>query len=268
MSVITEHILESWEEFDNIVDIRAHRAWVYRGHSVASWKLESSLYRAFSEVEAITPIRKHARKIDKKGHEKIALDKFSANAHLYLTHVPKDNDALSWLAIMQHHGAPTRMLDFTFSPYVAAYFALEAGTEDAAIYSLKHSVLKEIDANYYKDKNLDQMYKNLLSTENEEFLYVFEPHFTNQRLMAQQGVFIIPSKNDVPLESIIALYKLEDREMVKYIIPKNLRREGLKKLQKMNITAHMLFPGLDGFCRSFKFLSLFPLDKQKRIGEL
>lgn len=274
MGPIEERILTGWDDFDQIIRRRAHRAYVYRGHSNSSFKLESSLYRAFEEVLAITRLTGTPGKtINKKGHERLALDKFIANAHLYLPHTPKDDDALSWMSIMQHFGAPTRMLDFTFSPYVAAYFALESGKEDAAIYSLKHSVLKEIDSDYYKDKDLAEMYKNLLSKEDEinlddEFLYVYEPHYSNQRLMAQQGLFVIPSTNQISHEAIIAFYKLNEAEMVKYVIPKEIRREGLKRLQKMNITATMLFPGLEGFCKSFKYQSLFPLGTQERIGEL
>lgn len=189
-----------------------------------------------------------------------------SNAHLYLNHTPKEDDALSWLAIMQHYGAPTRLLDFTFSPYVAAYFALNGDSGDAAIYSLKHSVLREIDADYYED--VDQMYKNLLSKGKDDFLYVYEPRFTTQRLLAQQGLFVIPSTNDKSHAKIIDSYSLKDNEMVKYIIPKKLRRAGLKRLNKMNITSTMLFPGLEGFCMSFKYQSLFPLFMEKRIGEL
>jgi hypothetical protein len=271
---IEEKVLTGWDEFDNIICRRAHRAYVYRGHSNSSFKLESSLFRAFEEVLAITKLtRTPGKAINKNGHEKLTLNKFIANAHLFLPHTPKGDDALSWMSIMQHFGAPTRMLDFTFSPYVATYFALESGTEDSAIYSLKHSVLKEIDSDYYKDIDVAEMYKNLLSkedTENhdEEFLYVYEPHYSNQRLMAQQGLFVIPSTNQISHEAIIAFYRLKQAEMVKYVIPKEMRKEGLKRLQKMNITATMLFPGLEGFCKSFKYQSLFPLSMQERLGEL
>jgi hypothetical protein len=65
------------------------------------------------------------------------LEQFKSNAHLYLTTLPRTFKNLEWLSLMQHYGTPTRMLDFTFSPYVAAYFAFECGHNDCCIYALK-----------------------------------------------------------------------------------------------------------------------------------
>ena len=44
--------------------------------------------------------------------------------HDYATHIPSQGSVIEWLALMQHHGAPTRLLDFSYSVYVAAYFPL------------------------------------------------------------------------------------------------------------------------------------------------
>lgn len=52
-------------------------------------------------------------------------------------HVPED--VIEWLALMQHFGAPTRLLDFTQSPYVATYFAVEDATEDSVIWAVNES---------------------------------------------------------------------------------------------------------------------------------
>jgi hypothetical protein len=57
--------------------------------------------------------------------EDILLRNFMRKYHHYSQHIPDRGNTLEWLSVMQHYGAPTRLLDFTYSVYVAAYFALE-----------------------------------------------------------------------------------------------------------------------------------------------
>ncbi len=265
MKAIPEKRIKNWAEFDSIVKRRRHRIWIYRGHSDAAWKLESSLFRDFEQVETISRLKGGSgKKINRSGHERLALEKFMANAHLFLKHMPQKNKPLEWLAIMQHYGAPTRMLDFTFSPYVAMFFALESGVGDSAIYCINQKIFREIDKEYFE--NLDQLYEEILDINQNDLLYVYEPRFSTERLMAQQGLFLIPGTNDISHERIIESYEVDKNSAIKYIIPAELRREGLNRLRKMNIIASILFPGLDGFCKSFRLRSLYPLNIEKPIG--
>ena len=152
MGAIPEKRIKNWSEFDGIVKRRAHRAWVYRGHSDVSWKLESSLYRDFKQAETISKLKSNpGKKINRSGHERLAIERFISNAHLFIQHMPPKKKALEWLSIMQHYGAPTRMLDFTFSPYVAAFFALEAGVGDCSIYCFSQKIFREIDKEYFTE---------------------------------------------------------------------------------------------------------------------
>lgn len=58
-------------------------------------------------------------------HEYLLTREFRLRAHHYLTDLPDDADYLEWWSLMRHYGAPTRLLDWTYSIYVATYFALE-----------------------------------------------------------------------------------------------------------------------------------------------
>jgi len=69
---------------------------------------------------------------------------FERKSHLFLADPPRHDDQIEWLALMQHHGAPTRLLDFTWSPYVAAFFALERASDDAAVWALNLPLLWDI----------------------------------------------------------------------------------------------------------------------------
>lgn len=120
--------IESWTKFREVLDGAEYESWAFRGHSDSTWKLYSTISRYFIDFG----IHKDAR----PQQEYRSLRIFRRKAHLLLTRVPNEGDSFQWLALMQHHGAPTRLLDFTWSPYVAAFFALERATAKAAIWAI------------------------------------------------------------------------------------------------------------------------------------
>lgn len=117
---------------------------VYRGQSNASWELESSIRRTVSNSFV-------GYKIDEDQFafaERMSLRTFRSRAHFYLNHLPNDEDHIAWLAVMQHHGTPTRLLDFSFSLYVAAYFALINATADCCVWAIDDGWLRSQGADY------------------------------------------------------------------------------------------------------------------------
>lgn len=268
MNIIT---LKSWDEYDKAVSRRHYRKWIYRGQIDASWQLESSLHRAFEEAQAIHKAHsKTEKRLNRVEHERVMIDRFMCNANIYLSSLPKEDDPLSWISLMQHHGAPTRLLDFTFSPYIALFFALEAGKGDAAIYCVNHHAIKNDDDEYF-GKNRLEIYSRILegeSTSDDPCLFAFEPTFSNHRLLSQQGLFVATNTLKHSHEEIIKDYQIGRADIVKYIIPKNLRYSGLKKLNQMNINAANIYPGLDGFCKTMCRQPVFGLEWQRRVGNL
>lgn len=265
--MVLEKTLKSWDEFDRIEKKRPYRNWIYRGHQVSSWQLESSLHRSFKESEKISTGINFTTSF-KLSHERTMIQRFMSNAHLFLDCLPQQNDGLSWLALMQHYGAPTRLLDFSFSPYVAVYFALEAGEGDAAIYCINHKAIKRVDKELFGE-SLTELHNNVLSTSKtaeDSILYAFEPKFTNQRIMAQQGVFLVPNTLSWSHQDILDEYNLSCVDIYKWIIPSKLRNEGIHLLQRRNIVSSMLYPGIEGFCKSFKHQSIFNRQMIGMIG--
>lgn len=262
--------INSWPEFDKALSKKHYRKWIFRGQSNASWDLESSLHRSFEEAQAIHKICNDKEKnLNKEEHEKVMIDRFKCSAHLYLNSLPHDNDLLSWLSLMQHHGAPTRLLDFTFSYYIALYFALEHGEDDAVVYCINHQAIKADDEEQFGNKR-KEMYANILGdhkNSDDPFLLAFEPTFSNQRLLSQQGLFVAINNHEYTHENLLTAYELEDNDVQKYIIPKKLRYSGLRKLNQMNINSTNIYPGLDGFCKSLRRQPIFGLEFQRRVGK-
>ena len=127
---------------------------------------------------------------------------FKRKAHLYLDHVPRDDDDLQWLALMQHHGAPTRLLDFTWSPYIAAFFALEMATRDAAVYAVDTGILA---ASPHATVNLRQrgVFQREVLARSTTSVFQSEPGVMNRRLTAQLGTFLVPGVIDDPAEDVL-----------------------------------------------------------------
>ena len=144
-----------WTEFDTIVKGLRHREWLFRGHHSSEYRLETSLYRLFQDLQPILVAHYGSpRTFAKDKHEKLLIKRFQANAHLHTLHLPQVRETLEWLAIMQHHGAPTRLLDVTLSPHIATYFALDSGHGDSAVFAFNHARLKAIDEDVFEGKKL------------------------------------------------------------------------------------------------------------------
>lgn len=103
--------VESWAEFVDRISVLDD--WAFRGQREAGWPLVSSLSRHLSNF--VTDKNRWQER------EARAIRIFRRKAHNYLTEHSTLDDDVRCIALMQHHGSPTRLLDFTKSPYVAAF---------------------------------------------------------------------------------------------------------------------------------------------------
>lgn len=251
---IPEITICSWSDFNRQIKTLKYREWVYRGQSNYKWPLQTSLFRAFNDVYQLRNQNSRlSEKIAKNSYEQRLIENFKTNAHLFINDLPSYDDNLEWLAVMQHYGAPTRMLDFTYSPYVALFFSITNGSSDSTIFCFNK---RELNGGVYKDEKNESIFKNQLLKE-DSYLQIYDPQKTNQRLHNQQGLFVVPSNN---YESIDEIITNSDREYWdsghKYVIPKTLHYEMIENLKKMNITSSIIFPGIEGYTQSLKYLLL------------
>ncbi len=258
--------IDTWDEFDREVKQLPYKQWLYRGQCDSSWPIKTSLYRLFEDATKIIKLGKNKnRKFARDSHEKLLIKKFMANAHLYLASIPSKKDKLEWLSLMQHFGAPTRMLDVTLSPHIATYFALESGHGDAAIFAFDYDHLKILDENVDEIKNTKQEVFNNHKGERS-FIIAHESTFASERLLSQQGLFLVPSTNYHTFDELLTEYGGEGELCKKFIISSKLRYEGIERLREMNITSSSLFPGIDGFCKSLKH-QVYENPKLQRLFE-
>jgi len=175
--------------------------------------------------------------------------------------IEEEHNHWKWMSIAQHHGLPTRLLDFTFSPFVAMHFATENLVKydrDGVIWCVDieqaHRVLPEkfklelgrVKAHLFTVDMIDKVAKDLYEFDNsceEDFALFFEPPSLDQRIVNQFAVFAIMNRATASLHDW-----LRDRPELyrRIVIPKELKWEIRNKLDNANITERMLFPGLDG----------------------
>jgi hypothetical protein len=255
--------ISSWTRLNQELESMSPEWWLFRGQEDASWPMTSTLTR---ELE-----RRHIPTEHWSRSEMRAIRIFQRKAHLLLQRTPAD--LFEWVALMQHHGAPTRLLDFTWSPHVAAFFALDRARGPAAIWCLRAASLPRFGRTHRRDAprdnrlppdlqpwNNDDVAAGLLTNRRRTVIWG-SPYHMNQRLVVQSGTFLVPGVLNETVEDIVcrlrggraALRKLVLNSTAREQDGRTLRETAMVRLYNMNITYESLFPGLDGLARSMNF---------------
>ena len=232
--------------------------YIYRGHSDTTWRLQSTLERVLGNKYV-----SHSREF-----EKYAIDNFSSRFHLYNDSKVLPISKLEWLSTMQHYGVPTRLLDFTTSPYVALYFAIEniRKTDDGVfdIYALNYRGLLNKSLDYIKKHNntIQVTYEDLFYERNElfttideglyEILWVVEPNILNLRLERQSGCFLIAGNTNKTIEQILINDIYSGINNYRFIVPNKFWGNIYTLLQRMNIDSKTIYGDLEGLSKSIR----------------
>jgi hypothetical protein len=238
--------LDSWEAFLGLITKPPYSNWAFRGERDERWPLYSSLSRYLMAFGV-------ARKAWLEQESRI-IRIFKRKAHVYLDKPPAWDDDFQWLALMQHHGAPTRLIDFSWSPYVAAFFAMERAVGDSVVWAMNPARIDSSRAPRPSrmDLRLCGSFPRYFLKGTNRFIWMGEPHSMNRRLIAQSGTFAVPGVLDKPVEEILCDSDPENI-LAKIVLTHAVRETGMRELYRMNITYSTLFPDLDGLARSMGY---------------
>jgi hypothetical protein len=226
--------------------------FAFRGVSDYSYKLPTSLNRLNNEQSIERHLIRNFRKYANPEFERM-------------------KDEWHWLALGQHHGLPTRLLDWTYSPHVALHFATnetERYDKHGAIWCLdyvkahdrlpahlRHLLTEEGSFVFTTEllsrfaTSVSDFDKRAKETSDQDFVVLLEPPSFDARIVNQFGLFSMMSSPSVLLHSWLDKHPDLYRRL---IIPARLKLEIRDKLDQSNITERVLIGGLDGLSQWLK----------------
>lgn len=250
--------VSSWGELLDVLHenswndrIKRHRShFLFRGHSLADYELSSGLSRNGGQQVML---------------EKHLLRNFVKYARSHLESPDdKPQNFWHWLALAQHHGLPTRLLDWTYSPLISAHFVctnLEHMDRDGAVWMIDYhdahrhlnnefkKRLERQGAHVFTDEMLSEVVSSLDQVnepQGKEQVLFFEPPSLSSRIINQYACFSVQIGECKSMNSWLTEHK---NLWKKVIIPSHLKWEVRDKLDQSNITERVLFPGMDGMCK-------------------
>jgi hypothetical protein len=218
------------------------------------------------------------------------LEDFKRKALPFLSSVPRND--FEWLFLMQHHGVPTRLLDWTSNALVALYFAVDgvrSGTQSQSVLSEPDGPIQEFDSNsaavflmnperinaalhedvtapvdVAQDYETWRPYTKPMSISSEISTYaplcILAPQ-VSPRIRAQAGLFSLHGANLEPLDHYVVTRPL----ITKILIPNDAAIRIRQELHILGITPSFVFPDLDGVAREVKENELRAFGRERRV---
>ncbi len=227
----------------------------FRGTSKAWNNLTPGIFRGWFTNDILRQFRGDDIEFD-------IIENFKRSAPAFTDKLPDSDDHIEWLLLMQHHGAPTRLLDWTESVLVALYFAtneLKYRKEDGEIWALYPNALNaksgipgiSLSGNPHVRylagepgfSNREKALEELMLGQIPKFPIAFRPPLESLRMYSQFSTFTIHPQ---PQEQCTIPKLLEDEtHLVRYVIPMESKEQIQRDLRNLKITRTVLFPDLD-----------------------
>jgi hypothetical protein len=255
--------LDSWEELKaTLLDLKP--GYIFRGQTEANWNIQTTIERKSGKYKSLA--------------ERHMFREFEKNIYNYdLKRVPESK--LEILLFLQHFGAPTRLIDFTESFYVASFFALNNEYDDrSSIYAINATSLYSRLISFADDEYIDLLDESLgeddypipnlsnpkvfidmvLSHSKKlKFVATVHPIYHHERSNPQFSIHItIGNINESFLKNFDYFLKNSsskqdsEKPFIKFTFPNDIRSEALYDLNHMNINYSNLFPDFGGYIKN------------------
>jgi len=227
-----------WDEYKAYVATLEERRFLFRGQN-KPWRLHTSFHR-----RGRTDLTRFASDDVQALHKRLS----ARTKHVFNLLIPDEYGA--FLNLVQHHGYPTPLLCWTYSPYVAAFFSYRGMSDEKAAKaapSEKVRILVFDQAQWKTDwSQLLQLLTAGPHLSIGEFLAI-----ENERMIPQQAASTVTNLDDI--ESYICSKEASGKTYLSAInLPVADRQQAVRELGSMGITAGSLFPGLDGDCEELR----------------
>jgi hypothetical protein len=225
----------SWVEFKSYLSDFSTKKYLFRGQE-KSWRLQTTFHRHGRYL-----IDRFTSQDVPKLHQRLS----AITSHYFDLAVPAQNGA--FFNLLQHHGYPTPLLDWSYSPYVAAFFAFRgvpinySGDSEIRIFIFDNTLWQK---KFPQIDNLNPPYPHLSVM---EFIAIDNP-----RMVPQQALTTVTNIDDIESYLQTKQEEIESDLLIAIDIPAKDREEAMRDLRFMGITAGSMFPSIDGVCEELK----------------
>jgi hypothetical protein len=233
--------------------------YVFRGIDVANWDLVTSLQRLPRNTNSRPKVIERA--LIRAFRKYASAGSFDQKSEWYV------------LAVAQHNGLPTRCLDWTASPLVAAHFACgdeKYKNDDGVILCLHAGILRDVNTQnntraaslrgiawVYDTGLLEDNFKYLADLDSSysggELMLLWEPPSLDSRIANQSGLLTIMNDGTASQNAFLHTHCSANPDLVvRIVIPAAMKSEAREMLDQNNISERTIFPGLPGLCAWLK----------------